>query len=122
MDSNLRDIRDRIKLQAELIDNGLEHQVILQQDDYIYLWEQTERAKELEDEISSHAPNGRNYTNAQYVSLLQENQRYKEVLDCLEERYALWEHPYPDVYTSGYLQGLDKAIDLLEQAKRGESE
>jgi chromosome segregation ATPase len=38
----------------------------------------TQEVEKLNREITSHAPEGRNYTNAQYVQLRQENERIKE--------------------------------------------
>lgn len=42
------------------------------------LYQQAERGIELENEIKSHTPHGRNYTNEQYVELLIETNRLKE--------------------------------------------
>ena len=33
------------------------------------------------EKLESHAPDGRNYTNAQYVELLKENERYRKALE-----------------------------------------
>lgn len=53
--------------------------------DHAYLIEEYE---ELRNEINSHAPEGRNYTNGQYVSLLLENQRLrKEITDLMSEMH-----------------------------------
>src|SRR5690625_4242672 len=57
----------------------------MREEDIKYINELESRVQELEDEIKSHAPEGRNYTNKQYVDLLHENKRYREVL---EESYA----------------------------------
>lgn len=46
-----------------------------------YLIREAEKSSELQTLIASHAPEGRNYNNAQYVELLQENQRYKEAME-----------------------------------------
>lgn len=50
-------------------------------DDYQWLIEQAERAQELDTLFKSHAPEGRNYTNEQYVELLQENRQFYEALE-----------------------------------------
>lgn len=41
---------------------------------------QAEKGRRLEKEIESHAPDGRNYTNQQYVELLNENIKLRELL------------------------------------------
>ena len=46
--------------------------------DYSFLHTEAERAQKFERLIETHAPEGRNYTNAQYVELLQENERLRE--------------------------------------------
>lgn len=48
-----------------------------------WLVEQAERLRELEEEIATHAPRGRNYTNEQYVELLNENKHYHELLESI---------------------------------------
>lgn len=45
-----------------------------------YAKEQAERVQELEEEIKTHEPHGRNYTNEQYVKLRLENKRYREAI------------------------------------------
>jgi hypothetical protein len=45
------------------------------------LFDSEKYVEKLQDEIRSHAPEGRNYTNGQYVSLLQENQRLNAMID-----------------------------------------
>lgn len=120
MDSKLREIRDRIKLQAELTDNGMEHQVILSQDDYIYLWEQTEKVNELEDKI--RRTEDVFITNCEFTA---ENEAYKKAKKKLETIYDVEdaEHPFiKNEYIGGYLQGLGKAIDFLGHAEKGELE
>ena len=42
---------------------------------------QAGRAQQLEGLIKSHAPDGLNYTNVQYIELLQENKRLCEAID-----------------------------------------
>jgi|SRR5690625_4971328 len=63
-----------------------------------WLIEQAERVAELEDKMKSHAPEGRNYTNKQYVDLLHENKRYREVL---EESYAELRQLHSSLEVSG---------------------
>lgn len=41
--------------------------------------------KRYREEIESHAPEGRNYTNAQYVELLNESERYMKVLGGIQD-------------------------------------
>ena len=47
--------------------------------------ELTEQVQELENLINTHAPHGRNYTNEQYVGLLQQNKRYRNLLESLSK-------------------------------------
>lgn len=49
-----------------------------QDDDIRFLLQELEK---LQRTIDDHGPEGRNYTNAQYVALRQDNERYKEALD-----------------------------------------
>lgn len=40
---------------------------------------------ELKETLTSHAPEGHNYTNAQYVNLLQENERLRSEISFLTQ-------------------------------------
>ncbi|GGP17450.1 hypothetical protein GCM10011346_53020 [Oceanobacillus neutriphilus] len=87
-------------------------------------------------EIESHTQNARNKRlehqfNELYRKhfikvdqLEKQNQRYKEVKGQLEAIYDAEDMENPIIkneYIGGYLQGLDRAIDLLEYAQEGES-
>ncbi|WP_368900717.1 hypothetical protein [Oceanobacillus oncorhynchi] len=98
MDSKLREIRERMKLQAELTDSGIEHQVILQQDDYIYLWEQTEQNEELQDLLNEEQENAQlleaTVESASKITeeLLEENKELKEAGRFFESGYRQLEN------------------------------
>lgn len=82
---------DRLEeIKEELVMN-----VKLKIEDVNWLIQQAERVEELEEEIKTHAPNGRNYTNEQYIGLLQENQRYRQALELLLS-YIRTEPTVPD--------------------------
>lgn len=57
-----------------------------------WLIETARKAVELEEEIESHAPDGRNHTNAQYNALLNERNNYRNTIECMrsEIQYALF--------------------------------
>lgn len=82
---------DRLEeIKEELVMN-----VKLKIEDVNWLIQQAKRVEELEEEIKTHAPNGRNYTNEQYIGLLQENQRYRQALELLLS-YIRTEPTVPD--------------------------
>jgi|SRR5690625_826646 len=105
----IKNIDERII--AEGFHTGHEVDVVtIQKSDYEHLKEQAERVNELEEEIKTHAPHGRNYTNAEYVELLQENKRYREVI-----KEALAYANSPKILTN--LSGIEK---ILSKALEGE--
>ena len=79
-----------------------------------WLIKQAERAAELEQIIKSHAPEGRNYTNAQYVNLLQQNKRYREILKKIVSVKN-------DEEFNPYAYMIIEIIGWAEEALRGES-
>lgn len=46
--------------------------------------------------MQSHSPEGRNYTNAQYVELLQENEQLRESIETLNEIIGMYEQADED--------------------------
>lgn len=81
--------------------------------DYEYL---KKRVQELENEIKTHAPHGRNYTNEQVVKIRMQNKRYREAREILEQIYK--ENYVKDAYgyEDGYLDGLDTAVSIIDKA------
>ena len=74
---------DRLKhfkntLDAMINDESEMHRNRLKDAAFYFYKQAIQRVQELEEEIKSHAPEGRNYTNKQYVDLLHENKRYRE--------------------------------------------
>src|SRR5690625_1986501 len=79
------------------------------------------RVQELEEEIKTHAPHGRNYTNEQYIELLNENKRYREALEFYadEENYK----PFDGISLSSYQNKIDEdGGQTARRALEGESE
>lgn len=76
------------------------------------LIEQTERAQELESLLKSHAPEGRNYTNAQYVETSQENKRFREALNWYADDENWWTYPTP----AGHLSAV--SVDKGSRARQ----
>src|SRR5690625_7637720 len=77
---------DRLKhfkntLDAMINDESEMHRNRLKDAAFYFYKQAIQRVQELEEEIKSHAPEGRNYTNKQYVDLLHENKRYREALE-----------------------------------------
>lgn len=104
---------DRLEeIKEELVMN-----VKLKIEDVNWLIQQAKRVEELEEEIKTHAPNGRNYTNEQYIGLLQENQRYKQALE--EIKHELDVSHYSNYRTKAFRKRL---FDTADNALRGESE
>lgn len=91
--------------------------------------ESSERVQELEEEINTHAPNGRNYTNEQYVDLLNENKRYREAKEKMKIRIKNLDERIerlskePQFYDRsgqigrmcGEALGLEKALEIINE-------
>lgn len=133
MDERLEEIAKNIKQQAELTDNGLIHQVVLRQEDYIFLYEQAELREEnkhlkecekwlvkIREEAGSqeHPPGVLEYAIAEpegiydiVVYLISQNQRYKEALEEIRNE------------ASSYMgnSAAHRLYDIADNALRGES-
>lgn len=117
--SRLEEIENSVSQQSEITENGIEHQVILKLDDYIYLVRQTEQADQLRKLINTHAPEGRNYTNGEVVQLFQQNHSYKQALEFYADEdnhktdvISQWEPVIPVMKDNG---------EKARQALKGES-
>ncbi|WP_342538353.1 hypothetical protein MKY15_19830 [Sporosarcina sp. FSL K6-1540] len=74
-----------------------------------------ERAQELEMIIEKHAPEGRNYTNAQHVEILQENKRLREALKYIANHQTVGEgYEYADQYANSFIAKARQALEGTE--------
>lgn len=72
-----------------------------------WLIQQAERVQELESEIKTHAPHGRNYTNEQVVKIRMQNKRYREAIKKAISHFNYDEHQ----------QGMAELQEVLEESK-----
>lgn len=87
--------------------DGLDYSLV-RVDDFNWLIDQAKRSQELEKLIKSHAPEGRNYTNRQYVRLIREFTRIEEALEFYANK---------DNYSHGYhdlLGELESSVEMDE--------
>ncbi|MBR2246108.1 hypothetical protein [Oceanobacillus profundus] len=97
------------EMARKIQNNVMEIMEVLQQKD-----ELSEQVDKLEGVFKSHAPEGRNYTNHQYITLLLKNSRYLKGLKQLQK--DLYDHDkYRGRISKGTIHELDLQIDdILE--------
>lgn len=87
--------------------------------DLIYLiqygFRQTERVQELEKARKTLSDNHFQQIE-QHKYLLQQNKHYREAKDELDAIFHEKHKPYPSEYEDGYLDGLDRAIGIIEKS------
>ena len=81
-----------------------------------WLIKQAERVQELEDIIYQDARQG------MIEDLYEENKRYREAQEKLEQVYKENYVRYADCYEDGYLDGLETAMSIIDEALEGEGE
>lgn len=84
--------------------DGLDYSLV-RVDDFNWVIDQAKRAQELKNLIKTHAPEGRNYTNEQYVKLIRDFTRIEEALEFYANK---------DNYSHGYHDLLGKIESDVE--------
>lgn len=93
-----------------------------------YFIEQTERVEELEGreqkliEINQHELKYRAEVETQNIELEQQNKRYREAREIIEQIYKDNYVRNAYGYEDGYLDGLDTAMNAIDEALEGESD
>jgi uncharacterized protein (UPF0335 family) len=70
--------------------------------------------KSLQDDISSHGPEGRNYTNAQYVRLLQERESLKLQINQAAEMMKYMVDASADMWSTKQMENMLSRIEKWE--------